>query len=166
VNTYKITILALLAALAVVGRSVFVFIPNVQPVTAIIIICGLILGPGAAVILAILTTFLSNMILGMGIWSVWQITSWGLIGIISGLLGKLFKKVPIFVIILFAAFSGYFYGFIISLTTYQISGKFWPYYFAGLPFDTNHAIGNVVFIIVLYPTISYLLKKYAENYFV
>jgi len=166
VNTYKITILALLAALAVVGRSVFVFIPNVQPVTAIIIICGLILGPGAAVILAILTTFLSNMILGMGIWSVWQITSWGLIGIISGLLGKLFKKVPIFVIILFAAFSGYFYGFIISLTTYQISGKFWPYYLAGLPFDTNHAIGNVVFIIVLYPTISYLLKKYAKNYFV
>ena len=158
--------LALLAALAVVGRSVFVFIPNVQPVTAIIITCGLILGPGAAVILAILTTFLSNMILGMGIWSVWQITSWGLIGIISGLLGKLFKKVPIFVIILFAAFSGYFYGFIISLTTYQISGKFWPYYLAGLPFDTNHAIGNVVFIIVLYPTISYLLKKYAKNYFV
>ena len=156
--------LALLAALAVVGRSVFVFIPNVQPVTAIIITCGLILGPGAAVILAILTTFLSNMILGMGIWSIWQITSWGLIGIISGLLGKLFKKVPIFVIILFAAFSGYFYGFIISLTTYQISGKFWPYYLAGLPFDTNHAIGNVVFIIVLYPTISFLLKKYAKNY--
>lgn len=156
--------LALLAALAVVGRSVFVFIPNVQPVTAIIITCGLILGPGAAVILAILTTFLSNMILGMGIWSIWQITSWGLIGIISGLLGKLFKKVPIFVIILFAAFSGYFYGFVISLTTYQISGKFWPYYLAGLPFDTNHAIGNVVFIIVLYPTISFLLKKYAKNY--
>lgn len=156
--------LALLAALAVVGRSVFVFIPNVQPVTAIIITCGLILGPGAAVILAILTTFLSNMILGMGIWSIWQITSWGLIGIISGLLGKFFKKVPIFVIILFAAFSGYFYGFVISLTTYQISGKFWPYYLAGLPFDTNHAIGNVVFIIVLYPTISFLLKKYAKNY--
>ena len=156
--------LALLAALAVVGRSVFVFIPNVQPVTAIIITCGLILGPGATVILAILTTFLSNMILGMGIWSIWQITSWGLIGIISGLLGKFFKKVPIFVIILFAAFSGYFYGFVISLTTYQISGKFWPYYLAGLPFDTNHAIGNVVFIIVLYPTISFLLKKYAKNY--
>src|SRR5690625_119059 len=101
------------------------------------------------------------MILGMGIWSIWQITSWGLIGIISGLLGKFFKKVPIFVIILFAAFSGYFYGFVISLTTYQISGKFWPYYLAGLPFDTNHAIGNVVFIIVLYPTISFLLMVFA-----
>jgi len=166
VNTYKITLLALLAALAVVGRSVLVFIPNVQPVTALIIICGIILGPGAAVILAILTTFLSNMILGMGIWSIWQIISWSLIGIISGLLGKFFRKVPLYIIILFAAFSGYFYGFVISLTTYQITGKFWPYYLAGLPFDTNHAIGNVVFIIVLYPMISYLLKKYANNHFV
>lgn len=165
-NTYKITLLALLAALAVVGRSVLVFIPNVQPVTALIIICGIILGPGAAVILAILTTFLSNMILGMGIWSIWQIISWSLIGIISGLLGKFFRKVPLYIIILFAAFSGYFYGFVISLTTYQITGKFWPYYLAGLPFDTNHAIGNVVFIIVLYPMISYLLKKYANNHFV
>lgn len=163
-NTYKITLLALLAALAVVGRSVFVFIPNVQPVTAIIIICGLILGPSAAVILAILTTFLSNMVLGMGIWSIWQIISWGLIGIISGLIGRFFKKVPLYFIILFAAFSGYFYGFVISLTTYQITGKFWPYYLAGLPFDTNHAIGNVVFIIVLYPMISFLLKKYANNH--
>jgi len=165
VNIYKITLLALLAALAVVGRSLFVFIPNVQPVTAIIITCGLILGPGAAVILAILTTFLSNMILGMGIWSIWQVISWGLIGLISGLVGKFFKKVPLYFIVPFAAFSGYFYGFVISLTTYQITGKFWPYYLAGLPFDTNHAIGNVVFIIVLYPMISYLLKKYANNHF-
>lgn len=164
-NIYKITLLALLAALAVVGRSLFVFIPNVQPVTAIIITSGLILGPGSAVILAILTTFLSNMILGMGIWSIWQVISWGLIGVISGLIGKYFKKVPLYFIVPFAAFSGYFYGFVISLTTYQITGKFWPYYLAGLPFDTNHAIGNVVFIIVLYPMISYLLKKYANNHF-
>lgn len=164
-NTYKITLLSLLAALAIVGRSLFVFIPNVQPVTAIIIICGLLLGPGSAVILAILTTFLSNMILGMGIWSIWQIVSWGFIGIISGLLGKFFRQVPMYLIILFAAFSGYFYGFVISLTTYQITGKFWPYYLAGLPFDTNHAIGNVVFIITLYPMISFLLKKYTKNHF-
>lgn len=165
-NTYKITLLALLAALAVVGRSVFVFIPNVQPVTAIIIVCGLILGPGAAFLLALLITFLSNMLLGTGVWTIWQIISWGLIGVMSGLIGKYVKKVPLYLIILFAVFSGYFYGFIISLTTYQFTGKFWPYYIAGLPFDTNHAISNVVFIIVLYPMISYLLKKYTKNYFI
>lgn len=152
--------------MAVVGRSAFAFLPNVQPVTAIIIICGLFLGPVSAIILAILTTFLSNMLLGMGIWSVWQVISWGIIGLLSGLLGMIPRKIPIFLIVLFAIFSGYFYGFIISLTTYQVTGHFWPYYLAGLPFDTNHAIGNAIFIVLLYPIFSHFLKKYANNRFV
>lgn len=164
-NTYKLTLLALLAALAVVGRTVFSFIPNVQPVTAIIIICGLILGPVSAILLAILTTFLSNMILGMGIWAIWQIVSWGLIGLISGLIGKYFKRIPLYVLVVYAIFCGYFYGFVISLTTYQVTGKFLPYYLAGLPFDTNHAIGNAVFIVLLYPIIRLYFEKYARNRF-
>ena len=164
-STYKLTILALLAALAVGGRYIFQFIPNVQPVTAIIIICGMILGPTSALLLAILTTFLSNMLLGMGLWTLWQIVSWGIIGIMSGLLGKMLKRVPFLIIVLLAIFSGYFYGFIISLTTYQVTGKFWPYYIAGLPFDTSHAIGNAVFIVLLYPIISFLFTRYAYNRF-
>ncbi len=164
-QTYKLTLLAILAALAIVGRYVFVFIPNVQPVTAIIIISGVLLGPGAAIILAILVTFLSNMLLGMGIWTVWQIISWGIIGVISGLLGKIFHKIPLYLLVLFGVFSGYLYGFVISLTTYQVTGKFWPYYILGLPFDTYHAVGNAVFIVLLYPIFTYLLKQYAKNRF-
>lgn len=164
-NTYKLTLLALLAALAVVGRIVLIFLPNIQPVTSIVIICGIILGPLSAILLAILVTFLSNMVLGMGIWSIWQIISWGLIGLLSGLLGKIIKPVPISIIVIFSIFSGYLYGFVISLTNFQVTGKFWPYYIAGLPFDTNHAIGNALFIILFYPIISYFLKKYANNHF-
>lgn len=163
-NTYKLTLLALLAAIAVIGRYIFVFIPNVQPVTAIIIIGGLFLGPGSAFLLAVLVTFLSNMILGMGIWAIWQIVSWGLIGIISGLIGKYFKKVPISIILIYSLVAGYLYGLTISLTTYQVSGQFWPYYLAGLPFDTYHAIGNVLFMIIFYPAISYFFNKYIEKH--
>src|SRR5690625_7025771 len=98
-SVFRLTLLAILAALGVVGRSLFVFLPNVQPVTAIIIICGIILGPISAFVLSILITFLSNMLLGMVIWTVWQIISWGLIVIISGILEKLFKSIPIYVIV-------------------------------------------------------------------
>src|SRR5690625_2314046 len=157
--------LALLAAIGVIGRAALAFIPNVQPVTSIIIIAGVMLGPLAAIVLAVLITFLSNIILGMGIWTVWQVVSWGIIGLLSGVLGKFFKNIPLYMIVLLAIFSGYFYGFIISLTTYQVTGMFWPYYLAGLPFDTNHAIGNAIFIILLYPTITYFVKKYAKNRF-
>lgn len=164
-QTHKLTLLAILASLAVVGRYVLAFIPNVQPVTAIIIICGVIIGPGAAVTLAFLVTFLSNMLLGMGIWTIWRIVSWGLIGFIAGIIGKVFKQIPVYALILFGVGSGYFYGFIISLTNYQVMGKFWPYYLAGLPFDTYHAIGNGVFIALLYPLITYLLRNYAKKRF-
>lgn len=164
-NTYKLTLLAILAALAVVGRILFSFLPNIQPVTSIIIISGIMLGPLSALLLATLVTLISNLVLGMGIWSLWQIISWGLIGILSGFLGKIFKPVPISLIIIFSIFSGYLYGFVVSLTTFQVTGKFWPYYIAGLPFDTNHAIGNALFIVFFYPSISYFLKKYANNHF-
>ncbi|SFD51045.1 energy-coupling factor transport system substrate-specific component [Lentibacillus persicus] len=164
-NTYKLTLLALLAALAVVGRSLFTFLPNVQPVTSLVIICGVLLGPVAAAFLGLLTTFLSNMLLGMGIWTIWQVIAWVLIGIMSGLLGKCFKNFSVYGMVMFSVFSGYLYGFIISLTTYSIAGKFWPYYVAGLPFDTYHAIGNAVFIIFLYPIISHFFNKYANNHF-
>ncbi|GAB3791727.1 ECF transporter S component [Virgibacillus kimchii] len=164
-NTYKLTLLALMASLAVVGRFAFSFMPSIQPVTAIIIICGLILGPVAAVFLTLLTTFLSNILLGMGIWTIWQVVSWTLIGLISGLMGRAGFTVTMPIMLVYAIFCGYFYGFIISLTTYQITGKFLPYYLMGLPFDTHHAIGNAVFILLLYPVIKYFLKNYSNGRF-
>jgi len=165
VHTYKLTLIALLCALAIVGRYAFTFLPNVQPVTAIIIVGGLFLGPVAAFMMALLITFLSNVILGMGIWSIWQVLAWGIIGVISGLLGKWNRRIPLYMIVLFAVFSGYFYGFLVSLVTYQIAGHFWPYYLAGLPFDTMHAIGNGLFIIILYPIMAKLFQKYADHRF-
>ncbi|BAC13772.1 ECF transporter S component [Oceanobacillus iheyensis] len=164
-NTYKLTLLAILSALAVGGRYAFQFLPNVQPVTAIIIICGILLGPLSAIIVGLLTTFLSNMLLGMGIWTIWQMISWCLIGLLSGLIGKYVSKTPLWFIVIFGIVSGYLFGIVISLTTYQVTGHFIPYYLAGLPFDTAHAIGNGVFLLLLYPIVKQLLKNYRINRF-
>lgn len=164
-NIYKITLLALLATLALVGRIAVATIPNVQPVTSVIIICGLFLGPVSGIILALLVTFLSNMILGTGIWTIWQIVSWSIIGVIAGLIGKRWGNIPFTLVVIISLVSGYFYGFIISLTNYQVTGQgFWAYYLMGLPFDTYHAVGNIIFMILLYPTVSYLFKNYIKKH--
>lgn len=155
-TTRRIVLLAFLAAFAIVGRMATSFLPNIQPVTAVILLSGFLFGPIASALLAFVITFLSNMILGTGIWTIWQIVSWALIGVIAGVLGLYIKKLSIYFIIIYAILAGYLYGFVISLFTYQITGAFWPYYLAGLLFDTYHAIGNVVFVIILYP----LFKKY------
>ncbi len=65
------------------------------------------------------------------------------------------------VVLTISLISGYVYGFILSLGTYTYSGTFFAYYIAGLPFDTLHAIGNVIFTILLYPFLAKNLPKQA-----
>ncbi|WP_077621691.1 ECF transporter S component [Sediminibacillus massiliensis] len=163
-NIYKLTLVSILAALAVVGRFAFQFLPNIQPVTTLIIISGFFLGPVAGILLAVLSTYLSNLFLGMGIWTVWQIIGWAFIGFLSGMIGKYFKNIPVILLSLFSIFSGYLYGLIISLTSFTVSGKFLPYYLAGLPFDTYHAVGNGIFTFLLFPLFSKVFQRYQNKW--
>ncbi|MFC7060491.1 ECF transporter S component [Halobacillus seohaensis] len=163
-KTYKITLIAMLAALAVAGRIAMAHLPNIQPVTAIIIITGFWLGPLAAVTMAILTTFLSNVILGMGIWSIWQVVSWSVIGMIAGVIGKYWSSIPVWGLSVYGFLSGMFFGLMISVTMYTVGQSFWAYYLAGIPMDVNHAISNTVFILVLSPILGRLFNKYHKSH--
>lgn len=149
----------MLIALSVVGRIMFTFIPNVQPTTAIIIITSLFLGPIYGVVVAILSAILSNLVMGMGLWTFGQIIAWGTIGLISGVMRKYRDRLPVIVLAIYAVFCGFLYGFVISIPLYLFSGKFLAYYIAGLPFDMSHAIGNGVFFLILYPILRLLFLK-------
>ncbi|MGV2620320.1 ECF transporter S component [Halobacillus sp. ACCC02827] len=159
-NTYKLTLIAMLSALAVAGRMALANIPNVQPVTAIIIIAGFWLGPVGGVLVAFVTTLTSNLLLGMGMWTVWQITAWGLIGVGAGILGKVFPKLPVWLLSVYGFLSGIFYGFVLSLTMHVAGQPFWAYYLAGIPMDINHAVSNTVFLIVMAPVLGRLFRRY------
>jgi energy-coupling factor transport system substrate-specific component len=163
VLTRKITLLACLSALSIVGRVSMAAIPNVQPSTMIIICGSLVFGIQFGLGLAVLTVFGSNMMLGMGPFVFMQLLGWGTVAILSGLLGKkaLYKKIPHVGMSIYASFSGYLYGFLVSLNVLFIGGpiSFWAYYIAGLPFDTYHAAGNFFFYLLLSPIIIQLLEK-------
>ena len=78
----RLALLSILTALCYVGRMMFQFIPNVQPVTAVLIILTLTLGMTDGFIVAILSIVLTNFLLGMGPWTIAQIASFGvLIGV-------------------------------------------------------------------------------------
>lgn len=154
------TIIALLAALLTVGRIWFAMIPNVQPNTTILILASFVLGPIHGLLLAILSTLTTNLVLGHGLWSFGQMIAWGLIAVMSGLIGRYRHKIPWMVLPLYAGFCGFLFGFIMSVLMGGIlTQKFWPYYIAGLPFDLNHAIGNVVFFVVLYKPLLYVMEQ-------
>jgi energy-coupling factor transport system substrate-specific component len=157
------TLIALLTALLTVGRISFAMIPNVQPNTTILILASFVLGPIQGIILAILSTITTNLYLGQGLWSIGQIVAWGLIALMSGYLGKYRHMVPFWVLTLYSGLCGFLFGFIISIILGGIViQKFWPYYLAGLPFDLNHAAGNIVFFIVLYKPLIYVMERHVN----
>ena len=80
--------IAVMSALAVVGRTVFsiVPLPNFKPVTAIVMITGIAFGPEAGYLTGALAALLSNFLFGQGPWTPWQMFSWGIVGFLTGTL--------------------------------------------------------------------------------
>ena len=168
----KITLIALLSTLAYVGRLLFSWIPNVQPVTVILLIITLEMGLAEGILTASLSMILSNIFLGMGPWTLHQIASFAIVILIFSCLKPFWRqtwKQPLLKLAFFtimAGLTGYLYGFVISILSvyfYHIP-KFWVYYIQGLPFDTLHALGNIGFWMILSPLLPSIIQKYQHKF--
>lgn len=86
----RLTLLALLTAMCVVLRIFKIIdIPNVQPVTDIIMLTTLELGAGTGILLAILVMVISNIFLGFGIWTLPQIFAYAACALTVALFARL-----------------------------------------------------------------------------
>lgn len=154
--------LALISAIAIVGRSLFTFLPNIQPITVIFLLVTVIFGTISGNIVVFLTIMLSSIQHGFGPWVIHQLVAYGLLTLLNGILLSptiLIKRRVLCIV--WAGLSGYLYGIVISMAyalSIQMSNPL-AYYIAGIPFDTYHAIGNVGFYIILTPLLLPLLKK-------
>lgn len=104
----EILTIAVMAAISVAGRCLFVATPGFKPVTAITAITGFTLGAEAGFLTGALSALVSNMFFGQGPWTPFQMFTWGMIGFVAGLLGKtkwITKKGPL---VLFGIFAGIF----------------------------------------------------------
>lgn len=77
--------IAVMAALAVAGR-VAIPIPNFKAVTAIVMITGIAFGPQAGFMTGAIAAFASNFFYSQGPWTPWQMLSYGMCGLICGIL--------------------------------------------------------------------------------
>ena len=162
-NNRRIATIALLSCLSFVGRLTFTFLPNVQPTTVIILIVTLYFGVVDGVLVAVISMLMSNLYLGMGIWTIAQIVSYSIIVIVFHLLSLNIKS-DIYLSIL-AFISGLMYGFFISLVQAPFISwyAFIPYYISGLPYDIAHAVGNLIFFIMLHPALKPILIRHIEK---
>ncbi|MBL1228512.1 ECF transporter S component [Enterococcus sp. BWB1-3] len=162
----EIAYLGLMAAAATVGRILLQVIPNVQPMTAIFLILTLQLGASRGVVVCLLSVLVTNLYMGMGVWTIAQLASYVCIICLVGILRQFhWYRQHLIIQIVVSVLAGFIYGFIISVISVQIYGvtSFWVYYLQGLTFDMLHAAGNGGFYWILAPLFGKLFKKLENN---
>ena len=143
--------LGILAMFAISGRILFEPLPNIQPVTVIVLLAGIYFGAPRAFALAGIVALLSNLlVVGHGPWTLFQVIGWGGVGITGALLSDWLQtdqKLNVNRIALVAFISGFAFNWIVSLSILiqtDISVLL-PYIFNGLLYDFYHAAGNLAF---------------------
>lgn len=166
----RIALLAVLTAFVTVGRLVFALpiLPNVQPMTAMLILITLNIGVIDGLVVSVLSLLLTNLFLGTGPWTVMQMVSFALLILVTAILkyfysyGKLLNRLAFTV---WAGMAGLLYGLAITFMSYHLYGmnNFWIYYLNGIPFDTLHAVGNMIFFFILEPIIVPVIQRKFSN---
>ena len=175
ISAKQISLIAMLGTISAAARVPFAAIPNVQPCTYLIICSGIVFGPTAGFMVGAVTAAVSNIFLGQGPWTLFQILGWGLAGLTSGLLfntsskGGTLLKSKVF-LAAYGVLWGYLFGWILNtwhwLTyIYPLTWKTFLFTQAtSFGFDTMHALGNVVFLLVLGPKTITMLDRYKKRF--
>ncbi|MEA5004409.1 MAG: DUF6580 family putative transport protein [Christensenella sp.] len=147
--------IAVLAAVAVVGRIVFAPFPNFTPVSAVVIVTAVCFGRQSGFLTGALAALASNLFFGQGAWTPWQMYAWGMVGFFAGLLNEkgFFKKDSL--IYIYGAVSAFLFGFIMD--SWYVVGFVSPItwqgalaaYLAGIPFNLSHCVSTVVFLVLI-----------------
>ena len=81
----EIVLIAVMCAIAVCSQLICGLTIPLRAGTAIIIVCGIALGPEAGFLIGALGRFVLNFYAGQGPWTPWQMFCWGLLGFLAGL---------------------------------------------------------------------------------
>ena len=159
--------LCLILIFAIFGRILLNPIPNVQPVTVLILMTGVYFGASRSIVLASLVALISNMYIGHGIWTFYQAGAWSVIGVIGAIFSSKIiseNKININALASLAIFSGFLFGWIVSLSAlHSIPIELMPVYLlTGIPYDLLHAVGNLAFVAWLANPISKLMHKHVQ----
>jgi energy-coupling factor transport system substrate-specific component len=162
----ELAVIATLGGAAAAGRILFAAVPGVQPVTVIVVATGVALGARAGILVGGLAALVSNMFLGQGPWTPWQMLAWGGCGAVGALGAPLLRRrIPFALacLVLGFAFSG-----LMDLWEWY---SFFPHTWAalivqmgrGVWFDAAHAAGNVAIALVAGPELRRLLERYGKR---
>ncbi|HEX3010903.1 MAG TPA: ECF transporter S component [Syntrophomonadaceae bacterium] len=168
-NAKEITLLATMASLAAIARIPFAAIMGLQPTTFIVMITGYVFGAQAGFMVGCIAALVSNFFLGQGPWTPWQMFSWGICGVIGGLIGHK-GKFHLIIFTIIAGLCGYLFGWIMNIWHWIafVNPLNWTTFFAAyvmsFPSDTIHAAGNVAFSLLFGKSFYNILLRFRSKF--
>ena len=168
----EIMVISVLAAIGVAGRAAFFMVPSFKPVAAIVILTGVSFGGEAGFLVGCLIMMLSNMFMGQGPWTPWQMFSFGIIGFLAGILyqkGILKARKRDLCIYGFLSVV-LIYGGIMNPASILMSygyitlASLVAFYISGIPVDLVHALSTVIFLWFLSRPLLEKLERIKKKY--
>ena len=160
-----VAVVATLAALAARGRDAFVALPDVKPITAMTLVVGYALGPLAGFSVGALGMLASNVLLGQGPYTPWQMAAWGVVGLggaaLAALSGRSLNRAGLAVACGVAALGA---KEIMNVYTWTVGASHTPAAFlaiagTALPFDLTDVVASVLFGLAFAPELARLLGR-------
>ncbi|MED0679411.1 ECF transporter S component [Aneurinibacillus thermoaerophilus] len=170
IEARELVLLAILAAIAAVGRVPFAPLPSVQPTSFVIIVSALVFGAEAGFVIGAVAALISNVFLGQGPWTPWQMFCWGMIGVTAGWFKDTWWMKKRLGLLAFGFVWGFLFGWIMNIW-YLIAlpdAFSWQLvvvaYAQSFYFDLAHALSNVFFLAVFGTSWTKILLRFRRKY--
>jgi energy-coupling factor transport system substrate-specific component len=165
-----VALVAALAALAVAGRLALTPVPNVVATTDIALITGYALGAAPGFAVGALAAPVSNIWLGQGPWTAWQMAGWGLVGLAGAWVafasGRRLNRYGLAAV---CGLAGLAFGALLDLSvmvTYggeQSLDRYLALSARGIPFNLAHMTGNVAIALAAGPALVRMISRFRSR---
>ena len=151
------TLFAVLGALTFAAKYVMAFLPNIEPVSLMVMLFGVTFGKKALYPIG-LYVLMEILFYGLGTWNVMYVYIWPILGMGAYILRKM--EHPLGWAILSGTF-GLLFGALCMPVDIVIGGFAFATakWVSGIPFDIAHCAGNFVIALVLFRPMRKLLQR-------
>ncbi len=146
-----------MGALLVVGKQLMTFLPNIEPVTMLLMSTTMVYGLRALYPCYVFVA-LQVLLYGLGIWVFMYLYIWALLVFIVWLMRR---NTSWLIWTVVGAMYGLAFGALCSIPYFFIGGwaMGFAYWISGIPFDLLHLVGNAIMCGVFLRPVTLLLRR-------
>lgn len=171
-KTFELTQIAFLASLSTIIRCFIKISPNSSGFLPIIILSSSVMDKNYGFILGSFSIFISNIFLGQGVWTPWQMVAAGTVGYMSGFTfyNRKISPAPIYLTVFYLICIILIYCPIMNLFSFLLIAKdtnmkgVCTYFLSCLVVDTINLVGSLPFLYILYNPVVNTIRKTTKIY--